>query len=452
LGIPLGGGGGRRSYADYGRRNRAPRPQNDPFRIAFYLAVIIGLGWLYFNYNDSESLDFLPQINLPGEDSGGNESQIVGPRPTATPAVNASDLANQAQDAYNAGRLEEAIDLYEQAARLDAVEPEYPYQAARLLVYLAAMQYGDTRDASLERAYEHAQMTILADPNSAKVYAIEGKVLDWQGQPEDALNSISEAIAIDDTFAPAYGYLAEAQIDLQRYEQATDTVELGLSIDPQNVDLRRDYGYVLEVLGDYQSAATQYETALRLQPNLNSIKYFLALNYFVSGRYQDSLDVLFELASIYPQNALIPYQIGVVYETGIGDPTQALTYYEDAAELDESYARPWERIGAIEFTRGNWQLVTAPLERALSLGRDTTAMRYQLGLAYAYRGECTAAIEHLVVARDQAEGDEFILDVVNSGFEACENPTDITAGEDIPEQETGNDDNTLPNPNDLPGT
>ena len=95
MGIPLGGGGGRRSYADYGRRPRNPRPQNDPFRIAFYLAVIIGLGWLYLNYNESESLDFLPQINLPG-DAGGGEGQLVAPRPTGTPTVNAANLAAQA--------------------------------------------------------------------------------------------------------------------------------------------------------------------------------------------------------------------------------------------------------------------------------------------------------------------------------------------------------------------
>ncbi len=417
MGIPLGGGNKRRrNYADYGPQYRSPR-ENDPFRIAFYIAAIIGLGWVYFNQEEVTAAGFLPQISLSSD--GQTVAPIGAPRPTATPSVTAADLAMQAEQEIDQARLEEAIDLYEQAARLDPANPEYPYEVSRLLIYLSVLQYGEEREATLERAFEASQLAILANPDSPLGYAIEGKVADWQGRPEDALNSITEAIGIDESWGVAHGYLAEAQVDLQRYDQAQESISTALQLSPQSVDVRRDYGYVLESLGDYSSGAIQYESALALEPNFPPIRFSLALNYFVTARYNEAIDILLELGALYPQNALVQYQVGIVYETGIGDQNSALEFYEAAVELDDSYTRPWVRIGAIEFFRGNWALVTAPLERALAGGTDTTAIQYQLGLAYAQRGECTSAVPYLQEAYNRAPEDELVVDIVNTGFSLC---------------------------------
>lgn len=443
MGIPLGGGNKRRrNYADYGPQYRNPR-ENDPFRIAFYIAAIIGLGWLYFNQEEVSTQELLPRIGFSTEEGQGG--QIVGARPTATPAVSAGDLVQQAQAALDQARIEEAIDLYEQAARLEPSNPEHPYEVARLSIYLSMLQYGDQREATLERAFEASQLAILANPDSPLGHAIEGKVADWQGRPEDAINSITEAISIDHSWGEAYGYLAEAQIDLQRYEQAQESISIALELAPQSVDVRRDYGYLLENLGDYPSAAIQYESAIAIEPNFSPMRFSLALNYFVSGRYNEAIDILLELAALYPQNALIQYQVGLIYETGIGDQTTALEFYEAAVELDENYGRPWIRIGAIEFFRGNWALTTAPLERALAAGEDSTAIQYQLGLAYAQRGDCPAAIPYLEEAYRRSPEDALVQDVVATGYAVCgetppdnlavpdfETETDETTGEEIP--------------------
>lgn len=417
MGIPLGGGNKRRrSYADYGPRYQNPR-DNDPFRIAFYIAAIIGLGWVYFNQEDVTSQEFLPEIGFlaAGEQGGA----AIGARPTATPAVTALDLAAQAEEALSQARIEEAIDFYEQAARLDPANPQYPFEVARLSTYLSLIQYGEEREATLQRAFEASQLAILADPDSPLGYAIEGKVADWQGRPEEAVNSITEAISIDDQWGVAYGYLAEAQIDLQRYEQAQESISTALQLSPQSVDVRRDYGYVLENLGDYPGAAIQFESALAIEPNFTPLQFSLALNYFVTGRYNEAVDILLELGALYPQNALLQYQIGIIYETGIGDQNSALEFYEAAVELDDSYARPWVRIGAIEFFRGNWALTTAPLERALASGADSTAIQYQLGLAYAQRGDCPQALPYLQEAYSRAPEDELVQDIVATGYSLC---------------------------------
>ncbi len=403
---------GRRSYADYKPPGRRQPPRSDPFRVVFYLILIAGALWVYLNPETVRGL-LVTQVE--------EAARVTGPTPTAS--ADPTNYAAQAEQAYQAGNLSEAIEYYRQASEVSPNTVDYPFQVARLLVFRSAMEYGQTREATLQEALDAANKAILADPFAPHGYAILGKIKDWQGRPEEGLSDLQRALEADGTFALGHSYMAEALVDLDRWDQAQTTIQHALSLDPNNVDIRRDYGYILENLGDYASAATQYEAALQLHPNLPYLRMALGRVYRVLGRYDEALDQFFTTQTLMPASALIPFEIGRTYETYIGDPNSALENYQAAVDLDAGFASPWVRIGTIQYTQGFYSEATASFERALALGVNNVDVQYQLGLAYANQGQCGEALPHLQQARAQAEGDERIIDLVNSGFELCAEPT-----------------------------
>jgi tetratricopeptide (TPR) repeat protein len=419
VGLQIGGGRRkRRSYADYRAPVRGPIRRSDPFRVVFYLVVIAAGVWIIThpeivtNRIQTEIEENAPEISL-------------GPTSTPTQQI---DFAAEAKLAEGAGLLEDAIAAYHEAGAASPNTVEYPYEEARLLIYLAALQYGEQHDDTLIDALDAANRAILADPADARGYAILGKVKDWQGKPESGINDIQRALEIDPNLAVAHSYMAEVLIDLDRWDEAQNAAGKGMQLDPNSADVRRDYGYVMESLGDYATAQTHYEAALQLAPNNPALKMALGRIYRVNGLFDQALDQLFSIQTMYPQNALIPYELGRTYETYIGDPVSAIDSYEAATQLDSKFPSPLIRLGTLYFGQENYAEAITTFEKVIDLGiEDNVDVLYQLGLAYANTGDCAKAIPTLNQARTLAEEDERIIDLVNSGFETCSQPTP-TAG------------------------
>lgn len=412
MSIPIGRGRrSRRSYADYKPPSRKTGRHVDPFLVVFFLVVAAAVIWGWRNPNQIKALvaSFIPQnINVP---------VVSGP---TTPTPEPGQFAVQAEQAYQEGRLADAIELYRQASGSAPNNVGYAFQVARLLLFQSAMQYGDKQKDTLDEALAAADKTILANPERPEGYAIRGKVMDWQSRPDEAASQISRAMDFDKNYALGHSFMAEVLVDQTRWDQAQESIDKALAIDPNNVDIRRDYGYVLEMMGDYAGAATQYETAVQLHPKLSYLRMALGRAYRTNGRHQEALDQFFAVATVEPSNALVPFEMGRTYETYIGDPNAALEQYEHAVELDEDYASPWIRIGTLRYIQGSYVQAIPAFERALALGVESVDVYYQLGLSYANEGQCSDAITYLQKAQDLAEGDERILDAIQTGYEVCE--------------------------------
>lgn len=419
----------RRSYADYRPRQRNQGPGNDPLRIILYLILIAGGIWVYLNpelTTDSVRNIFAGEeisIRLPflnGGTDGTPDPALITPQPEI---MTDRDLAEQASEAVHSGDFETGIDLYRQAAVLAPNNVDYPVEVAHLLLYQSAMAHGETREQLQADAEDAANSAILADPFSPKGYAILGKIQDWQGKPEEALTTLLRAIELDNTYPEGQSYYAEAQLDVERWDQALETIEYALELAPDNVHVRRDYAYILESLADYEGASTQYEAALAIEPNFAFLKMALARTYRQVGRNTEAIDTLFDLQVLYPNNALIQYEIGRTYETYIGDPNTALEYFEAAVNLADDFTSAWLRIGTLRYQQGSYSQAIPALERALEGDAGNPEVYLQLGLSYANQNQCDRAIPYLMQAQQEAPDNEIIQEAALSGFDICQQPT-----------------------------
>lgn len=424
---------GRRSYADWKPPGRNNGPRNDPFRIVFYLVLIAGGIWVYFNQ------DLVRAELFGGTVEGETREGIVTSTRTSSPDGNvltAGDAEAEAEAAYAQGQLADAIELYRQAAEAAPDNTNNYVQIARLLIYESSISVGEERATLLDEAMEAAETAILVDPYDPAGYAIKGKVFDWQGRPDQAASTLLRALDIDKDYALAHGYLAETYVDLNRWEQAQQSIEQAVSLDGNHVDVRRDYGYMHEMFGDYSAAATQYEAALNIHPRLVPLRLSLARVYRELGQYDEALDQLFEAQTVNPSSALVAYELGRTYESYIGDTESALEYYGRATELAENFGSPWLRMGSLRYFNGRYADSIVAFERAIALEALPDTLKYQVGLAYANEGRCETATQYLEDAMAIAQ-DETVLDAITAGYEMCEAPTPEPGELETPEGDEG---------------
>lgn len=421
--------GKRRSYANWKPPgNHGPR--NDPFRIVFYL-IAIGAGiWVYFNAD-------LVRAELFGDEASGERAtaRSGGGRRLQDSAAtggggstgNADEVVAQAEQAYQQGQLSEAIEYYREATELSPDDANNYVQIARLLIYESSITPGARSTELLQEAMEAADNAILVDPFDPAGFAIKGKVFDWQGRPDQASSMILQAIDINKDYGLAHAYLAEAYVDLTRWDQAEQAIEQAVALEPEHVDVRREYGYMFEMFGDYASAATQYEAAAQLHPRLVPVRVALARVYRELGKTDEALDQLFEAQTVNSTSPLVAYEIGRTYEVYLGNTESALEYYTRAADLDDTYGSPWVRMASLRYFEGRYADAIVAFERAIALDALPNALKYQVGLAYANENRCDTAVQYLEEAQALALEDELMMDAITSGFELCQQtPPEIT--------------------------
>lgn|SRR5574341_68332 len=291
---------------------------------------------------------------------------MIGPPPTPTPT--SSEVLRLAEEAYLAGKLDEAAMYYEQASQIEPDNLDILFAHARVLTLT---QQPDNLEAALALADE----MILLAPEDPRGHAARARALDWIGDYDQAALAALKAVELGPDDATAHAYLGEVYTDLGRYRQAREQLELAIRLDPYSVDARRNYAILLEHYGDYEGAIQQYLQALTLHPNLLDLLYGLARNYRGAGQIDQAVTTYNEIAIRTPDDPLPYIELGKTYFEIRDDAaaqeffTQALSLYE-AREKDYLYLRTLTRLAMVYFTRRNYEDAIATFEQAIVWGED----------------------------------------------------------------------------------
>jgi len=360
---------------------------------------------------------------------------LVGPTPTATPSP--EELIRQAEEAYHAGDLPQAIELYRQASTIDPNNVQTLADLSRVL----------TLDHQLQEALTVAEQAVFIAPEDPRGYAAQARALDWDGQYDSAVVAALRAIELDADYAPGHAYLAEAYADVGTLRLAREQAELAIQLDPYNVDARRNYGYVLEFFGAYEAAVQQYIQALQLQPNMIELMYGLARNYRGARQYDQAINTFRDIMVRTPEDPDIYIEMGKTYfevrdddaaqdvlkhavdlvceeedENGIkqcplhdsneilieedeGTPFLARTDRQLPAKINMS---AWLRLGQVYYTRRNYESALEILEEAIAYGEahnQTVPIEayYVTAGAYYYLDRCEIAVPRTLYALDLYE-------------------------------------------------
>ena len=198
----------------------------------------------------------------------------------------AGNLALHGRDQESSKTLQQALSTAKIAVTLD---PNYPEGQA----YLAEI-YAEIGD--LENAQVSIQRALELDTNRSEVRRAQGAVLESLGHYTDAAEAYRQAIALTPNvgylylvLGRAYAVIAAAR-DPSFWTEALNTFKQGAQVDPTDVRLLDEWGWMHYALDEYRDAQEILEKATVLDPQAWSPRSHLAATYFQRTNYEASIE------------------------------------------------------------------------------------------------------------------------------------------------------------------
>jgi tetratricopeptide (TPR) repeat protein len=309
-------------------------------------AVLVWLVGVYIGYFEFQA----PDLTTPFQ-----------PTPTATRSA-ILYVADGDTD-FAQGKLNEAIEAYEQAIKRDP-KLDVPYiRQSRLLVY--------THDTV--KAVERAAQAVTLNPDSPENLAYYCRALDWEAQYSAADDVCSCAMELDPNYAESYAFLSEVYSDQGDWRSAQALAKQALEKNFQSMDAHHNMGYAYEVQGRYAQAAEFYENAIVLAPNLAPLYIDAGLIHASLGDYDTAADRFKKAIKLMPLNPE-PYSLlGRNYFLN-GEYARAIDALEQSVGVDPNFVSTrrgesaWGHLGLVYYTRQNFEKAIEILPRAIELG------------------------------------------------------------------------------------
>jgi tetratricopeptide (TPR) repeat protein len=184
----------------------------------------------------------------------------------------------------------------------------------------------------------------------------------------EALNSATRAIQLDTDNGMALAFLAEVQLDNQKWSEAERYAERAIQIAPDSMDAHRVYARVLESLGAYRRAIEEYKAAVDINPNLTFLYIKIGVNYRHLENYVTALEYFDTAVKINEQLGIkdpLPYIAIAKTYSRTGDFFIAARNAEKALSLDPQQANTYGQLGIIYFKSRNYEYALPALKCAV---------------------------------------------------------------------------------------
>ena len=394
------------------------------YKVNWFLVAVLGILIAIGSYVDRVIVPTIPPPFVP--------------TPTATRAP--ESYVAEAEAAFSAGKLAQAVELYQQAIASDPTNDATYAALARVQVFAAL--YDD--------ALESADKAILLNPNNPRAHAIRAWALDFQGSILEAEASIKRALELDPNSGIIHAINAEILVDSALsgagpFEnltvKAVEESRLALSLEPNAIETHRARGYVLEATGNYPEAIAEYQAAIAINANISDLHLALGRNYRFTQVYDLAVEEFTRANALNPSDPTPDLLISRTYAT-IGEFAKAAQYAESAVKDAPADASLRGNYGVMLYRIADWiesanQLGLTinggrteqgdPIEK-IPLSTDTRVVEYYFtyALALARLNRCGEAIPIANSILGRVPSDEIAVANAQETLIVCEANLSIT--------------------------
>lgn len=348
--------------------------------------------------------------------------------PTPTPTQDPTARLVQANNFWQTGSVNEALNLYM------PILPSVPNDlAVHYRVTLGLITQGD-----VEQALDYAEQTVTADPFSADAWAIRAWALDWNGRPNEAIASALHARELDPENPRALAYLGEAYFGAGQTERALNTVNQALELDPDSLEAYRARGFIraygqFDFGGGLSDLQRAYDLALAQNPAASTlIAIDLAQIELRNQNIEGAIAILENVLELNPENTLALFWLGSVYFGQLGDPSQARGYLLRCVDYNPESINCNYLLGRTQERLDELTAASESFARAIELGSNSARHFWWAGRTQISLGNCGQALTYLREGYELAlrgsdtqlvEDYEAILPLCNADFGQRSAPT-----------------------------
>jgi TolB-like protein len=180
----------------------------------------------------------------------------------------------EAQELYYRGRAQwsrrdasgipEALELFNRAIEADSLYAEAYAGLADSWALMPQFVNSVDADDAMERAESFASRALELNDQLAEAHASLGLVRALRQDRVGAVASLSRAIELNGSYAPALHWRANVLADMGRLADASADVAQAASVDPLSASIASDYGNILLWSGDLEGAEAQFQRARSL--------------------------------------------------------------------------------------------------------------------------------------------------------------------------------------------
>jgi tetratricopeptide (TPR) repeat protein len=287
--------------------------------------------------------------------------------------------------------------------------------------YLKGRYYWNRRTSdSLNHAVDSFTQAIVIDPSYAEAYAgladTYNLMREYTSMPESeayprAIEAATKAVALDDSLAEAHRALAFA-LFYWKWEipEAYRQYRRAIQLDPNNADAHHWYATSLLSLGHTKEALIEIERARVLSPASPSILADRALIIYSNGDHAGGIAELKEMEQAEPEFLSPPRYLSMVYfesgdyENYLNEEKRAAILSKDAQEIATADAarKGWQSSGE----RGMLEALAAAQEQAFDNGKSSG---YRLAYTSMLLGRKKDAVRYLQAAYATHDANIFAL-------------------------------------------
>lgn len=245
----------------------------------------------------------------------------------------------------------------------------------------------------LDEALDYYQRAIRINPRHADALNSIGAVLAAQGSDE-AIDWYHRALAAQPNHADALFNLGNAMAKLDRHVEALEFYERALQVQPVNAPARNNLGNSLLKLGKTDAAVIQYRRALEDHPNDATALRNLASVFAARGQFDEAIPLYQQSLKFEAGQATTHYGLGLALAVK-GRWEEAIEHYRATLKLSPTNAEAEYNLGYACQVSRQLDEAAAHLSAALRLRPEFPLAHFNLACVLAESGQRQAAIHHL---------------------------------------------------------
>lgn len=228
-----------------------------------------------------------------------------------------------------------------------------------------------------EEAIAHGREAIRLRPDNAEAHSNLGIVFFALDKTDEAIREYEQALRLKPTFAEAHLNLGIARQSQGRVAEAADCFREALRLKPDYFEARNNLGNALAAQGDLAGATVQYEAAYRLMPSSADVCFNLGNTYLKLRRLDEALHYGEEAVRLRPDHVESRTNFGSMLAMQ-GKSAEALPHLAEAVRLKPDSPKTHYLLGNVYVQLGRVEQARACYEKALQLKPDYLPARQNL--------------------------------------------------------------------------